>query len=136
LSGLGSLGHMGVKLARALGAEVVVFTTSKGKKTDALRLGAHELVVSKDAAEMKKNQNRFDFVLDTVSAQHDLNAYLSLLKRDKTLVQVGLRTRFLFPSLHSPGKQYGVAGSTIGGIRETQEMLNFCASHGITSANV
>ena len=131
--GLGGLGHMGVKLARALGADVVVFTTSKGKKEDALRLGAHEVVVSKDAAQMKKNQNRFDFVLDTVSAKHDINAYLSLLKRDRTLVQVGLPSDPLPVSVFMlTGKRISFAGSNIGGIRETQEMLDFCAAHGIT----
>jgi alcohol dehydrogenase (NADP+) len=132
--GLGGLGHMGVKLARAFGAEVVVFTTSKGKKADALRLGAHEVVLSKDAAEMKQNQNRFDFILDTVSARHDLGAYLALLKRDRTLVQVGLPSEPLpVPVFMLTGKRCGVAGSNIGGIRETQEMLDFCAAHGITS---
>jgi uncharacterized zinc-type alcohol dehydrogenase-like protein len=131
--GLGGLGHMGVKLANAFGAEVVVFTTSKAKKADAVRLGAHEVVLSKDAVEMKKNQNRFDFILDTVSARHDLNAYLALLKRDRTLVQVGLPSEPLPVSVFMlTGKRVGVAGSTIGGIRETQEMLDFCAAHGIT----
>ena len=131
--GLGGLGHMGVKLANAFGAEVVVFTTSKAKKPDAVRLGAHEVVISKDAAEMKKNQNRFDFILDTVSARHDLGAYLALLKRDRTLVQVGLPAEPLPVSVFQlTGKRIGVAGSNIGGIRETQEMLDFCAAHGIT----
>jgi len=131
--GLGGLGHMGVKLAHAFGAEVVVFTTSPGKKSDALRMGAHEVVVSKNDSEMKKNQNSFDFILDTVSARHDLNAYLGLLKRDRTLVQVGLPADPLPVSIQNlAGKRRGVAGSNIGGIAETQEMLNFCSGHGIT----
>jgi uncharacterized zinc-type alcohol dehydrogenase-like protein len=132
--GLGGLGHMGVKFAHALGAEVVVFTTSKGKKEDALRMGAHEVVLSKDAAEMKKNQNRFDFILDTVSAKHDMGAYLALLKRDMTLVQVGLPSEPLsIPVFSLAGRRNSVASSNIGGLRETQEMLNFCAAHGIVS---
>ncbi|HTP57287.1 MAG TPA: NAD(P)-dependent alcohol dehydrogenase [Spirochaetia bacterium] len=132
--GLGGLGHMGVKFASALGAEVVVFTTSKGKKEDALRFGAHEVVISKDTAEMKKNQNRFDFILDTVSAKHDMGAYLALLKRDKTLVQVGLPSDPLsIPIFSLAGRRNSVASSNIGGLRETQEMLNFCAAHGIVS---
>ncbi len=130
--GLGGLGHMGVKLARALGAEVVVFTTQEGKKVDAVRLGAHEVVISKNEAEMKKNQSQFDFILDTVSARHDINAYVALLKRDRTLVQVGLPADPLPVSIFGlTGKRVSVAGSTIGGIRETQEMLDFCAAHGI-----
>jgi len=132
--GLGGLGHMGVKFAAALGAEVVVFTTSKGKKEDALRFGAHEVVLSKEAAEMKKNQNRFDFILDCVSAKHDMSAYLALLKRDRTLVQVGLPSEPLsVPIFSLAGRRNAVASSNIGGLRETQEMLNFCAAHGIVS---
>ncbi len=130
--GLGGLGHMGVKIAHALGAEVVVFTTSPGKKADATRLGAHEVVVSKSVEEMKRNENRFDFILDTVSAQHEISAYVSLLKVDATLVQVGLPADPLPVSIQAlTGKRRCVAGSTIGGIRETQEMLDFCAGHGI-----
>ena len=130
--GLGGLGHMGVKIAHALGAEVVVFTTSPGKKADAIRLGAHEVVVSSDSAAMKSNQNRFDLILDTVAAQHAISAYVSLLKVDATLVQVGLPSDPLPVSMQElTGKRRSVAGSTIGGIRETQEMLDFCAAHGI-----
>ncbi len=130
--GLGGLGHMGVKIAHALGAEVVVFTTSAGKKADAVRLGAHEVVVSTIAADMKRNENRFDLILDTVAAQHDISAYVELLKVDATLVQVGLPADPLPVSIQAlTGKRRCVAGSTIGGIRETQEMLDFCAGHGI-----
>jgi uncharacterized zinc-type alcohol dehydrogenase-like protein len=132
--GLGGLGHMAVKLARAFGARVVVFTTSSGKAEDAVRLGAHDVVVSKNAAEMQKNLNSFDFILDTVSASHDLNVYLDLLKRDGTMTMVGA------PETPLPvgviGLIFGrrrLAGSLIGGIRETQQMLDFCAEHGITA---
>ncbi len=132
--GLGGLGHMGVKFARAFGAHVVLFTTSPGKIADGLRLGAHEVVVSKDADAMKKHQGTFNFILDAVSAQHDLNAYLSLLKLDGTLTLVGAPEHplpvaafnLLLPRRH-------FAGSAIGGIAETQEMLDFCAAHGIVS---
>jgi len=132
--GLGGLGHMGVKFANALGAHVVLFTTSPNKTADALRLGAHEVVVSKDAAEMQKHAASFNFILDTVSAEHDLNAYISLLKRDGTLTLVGA------PPTPLPVSAFGLlfgrhqlAGSGIGGIGETQEMLDFCAEHGIVS---
>src|SRR5271165_840335 len=132
--GLGGLGHMGVKFANAFGAHVVLFTTSPNKAADALRLGAHEVVVSKDAAEMQKHAASFDFILDTVSAEHDLNAYIALLKRDGTLTLVGA------PPIPLPVAAFGLifgrhqlAGSGIGGIRETQEMLDFCAEHGIVS---
>ena len=132
--GLGGLGHMGVKLAHAFGAHVVLFTTSPNKTADALRLGADEVVISKNDAEMQKHLASFDFILDTVSAVHDLNAYIALLKRDGTLTLVGA------PPTPSPILGFGLlfkrrqlAGSIIGGIRETQEMLDFCAEHGITS---
>lgn len=130
--GLGGLGHMGVKFARAFGAHVVAFTTSPGKREDALRLGAHEVVVSSDADEMAKRAGTFDFILDTVSADHDINAYLRLLARDGNLTLVG-----------APGKPLEVAafglilgrrslsGSPIGGIAQTQEMLDFCGEHNI-----
>lgn len=132
--GLGGLGHMGVKLANALGARVVVFTSSPGKTEDAVRLGARDVVVSKNAAEMQKHLGSFDFILDTVSAPHDLNAYLDLVKRDGTMTLVGApeaptplgAMRLLF------GRRQ-LAGSIIGGIRETQEMLDFCAEHGLTA---
>jgi uncharacterized zinc-type alcohol dehydrogenase-like protein len=132
--GLGGLGHMGLKLANAMGARVVLFTTSPGKSEDAARLGAHEVVISKDASQMEKHAGSFDFILDTVSAQHDINAYLNLLKRDATLVQVGA------PPQPLPIDVFGMifkrrrfAGSLIGGIPETQEMLDFCGEHGIVS---
>jgi len=132
--GLGGLGHMGLKFAHAFGANVVLFTTSPNKTEDALRLGADEVVISKNEAEMQKHLGSFDFILDTVSAVHDLNAYIDLLKRDGTLTLVGA------PPTPSPIVGFGLlarrrqlAGSAIGGIRETQEMLNFCAEHGVTS---
>lgn len=132
--GLGGLGHMGVKFANALGAHVVLFTTSPGKAADAQRLGAHEVVVSKNADEMLKHAASFDFILDAVSAEHDLNAYLNLLRRDGTLVLVGA------PEKPLPVSAFGflmgrrrLAGSAIGGIKETQEMLDFCAERGIGS---
>jgi uncharacterized zinc-type alcohol dehydrogenase-like protein len=132
--GLGGLGHMGVKLANAMGAHVVLFTTSANKKEDARRLGAHEVVVSKNQNEMERHANSFDFILDTVSAQHDLNAYLALLKRDATLTMLGgpEHPPVVEPySLIFKRRQY--AGSLIGGIPETQEMLDFCAERGITA---
>ncbi len=132
--GLGGLGHMGVKFAAAFGARVVLFTTSPGKTEDAMRLGAHEVVVSRNEDEMQKQAKSFDFILDTVSAKHDLNAYLSLLKRDGTLTLVGVPPEpvpVAAFSLLMPRRQ--LAGSLIGGIEETQEMLDFCAEYGITS---
>jgi uncharacterized zinc-type alcohol dehydrogenase-like protein len=132
--GLGGLGHMGVKLAKALGAHVVVFTTSPNKVKDALRLGADEVVNSKNEDEMKKQLNSFHFILDTVAAQHDINAYLALLRRDATLTQVGVPAEPL--SVHVSSLIFGrknFSGSLIGGIRETQEMLDFCGEHNITA---
>lgn len=132
--GLGGLGHMGVKLANAMGAHVVLFTTSPNKKEDAQRLGAHEVVVSKNQNEMDRHVNSFDFILDTVSAQHDLNAYLALIKRDGTMTLVGAPpqppTVEVFNLIM---KRRQLAGSLIGGTPETQEMLDFCAERGITS---
>jgi alcohol dehydrogenase (NADP+) len=132
--GLGGLGHMALKFANAFGAHVVLFTTSPSKAADALRLGAHEVVVSKNQADMQKQAGSFDFILDAVSAEHDINAYLSLLKRDGTLTLVGA------PPNPMPVAAFGLimgrrqlAGSMIGGIPETQEMLDFCAEKGITS---
>lgn len=129
--GLGGLGHMAVKLSRAMGAEVVLFTTSPGKTDDALRLGATEVVVSRDRAAMKRQRSRLDFVLDTVAVPHDLNPYLEVLGRDGTLCLVGIP-----PEPHpspSAGKLINqrrrLTGSSIGGIAETQEMLDFCAEH-------
>ncbi len=132
--GLGGLGHMGVKLASALGAHVALFTTSAHKTADGKRLGAQEVVVSKDPAQMEKHVNSFDFILDTVSAQHDINAYLNLLKRDGTLVLVGAPEKPLSLAQGSivPLRRQ-LSGSMIGGIAETQEMLDFCGQHNITS---
>jgi alcohol dehydrogenase (NADP+) len=135
VAGLGGLGHMGLKYAHAFGAHVVLFTTSPGKATDARRLGAHEVVVSRNADEMKRHAASFDFILDTVAAPHDLDAFTSLLKRDGTLCLVGA------PATPHPSpmifnlilKRRRIAGSLIGGIAETQEMLDFSAKHGITS---
>jgi len=132
--GLGGLGHMGVKFARAFGAHVVLFTTSPNKIAGGLRLGAHEVVVSKDADAMKKHQGSFNFILDAVSAQHDINTYLSLLKLDGTLTLVGAPEQPLPVTAFNlllPRRNF--AGSAIGGIAETQEMLDFCAAHGIVS---
>jgi alcohol dehydrogenase (NADP+) len=132
--GLGGLGHMGVKIAKALGAHVVVFTTSSNKVEDAMRLGADEVVNSKNADEMQKHLKSFHFILDTVSAQHDINAYLLLLKRDGNLTQVGVPPEPL--SLNVGSLVFGrrsLSGSLIGGIKETQEMLDFCGQHNITA---
>jgi uncharacterized zinc-type alcohol dehydrogenase-like protein len=132
--GLGGLGHMGVKFAHAFGAHVVLFTTSPNKTADALRLGAHEVVVSKNDAEMQKHLNSFDFILDTVSAEHNLNAYLDLVKLDGTLTLVGAPPTPLGVAVGSLlFRRRRLAGSVIGGIAETQEMLDFCAEHGIAS---
>jgi len=132
--GLGGLGHMGVKLAKAFGAHVVVFTHSASKIADAFRLGADEVVNSNDEDEMKKHLNSFHFILDTVSAQHDINAYLLLLKRDGTLTQVGVPPEPLALQVGSLifGRR-NFNGSLIGGIKETQEMLDFCGEHNITA---
>jgi alcohol dehydrogenase (NADP+) len=132
--GLGGLGHMGVKLAKAMGAHVVVFTTSANKVDDALRLGADEVVNSKNPDEMQKHLNSCHFILDTVSAQHDINAYFLLLKRDGNLTQVGVPPEPLSVNVSSlifGRRTFG--GSLIGGIKETQEMLDFCGKHNITS---
>ncbi len=132
--GLGGLGHMGVKFAKAFGAHVVLFTTSANKTEDALRLGADEVVLSKNTAEMQKHANSFHFILDTVSAQHDMNALLSLLKLDGTLTLVGAPEKPLpIAAFNLIMGRHRLAGSGIGGIRETQEMLDFCAEKGITA---
>ena len=132
--GLGGLGHMGVKFAHAFGAHVVLFTTSPNKTADARRLGADEVVISRNAEEMQKHAGSFDFILDAVSADHDLNAYLALLKRNGTLTLVGVPEKPLpISAFHLLLGRHRLAGSAIGGIRETQEMLDFCAEHGITS---
>ena len=133
--GLGGLGHMGVKIAHAMGAQVVLFTTSPSKVEDGKRLGADEVVISKDADQMAAHANSFDFILNTVAAQHDLNPFITLLKRDGNMTLVGV------PEHDHPApqvvnlifKRRSVSGSLIGGIAETQEMLDFCGEHGITS---
>jgi uncharacterized zinc-type alcohol dehydrogenase-like protein len=133
--GLGGLGHMGVKFANAFGAHVVMFTTSPNKVEDAKKLGAHEVVISKSADQMKKHAESFDFILNTVAVPHNLDAYTELLKRDGTLCLVGV------PDSPHPSpsvmnlifKRRGIAGSLIGGLKETQEMLDFCAERGIVS---
>jgi uncharacterized zinc-type alcohol dehydrogenase-like protein len=132
--GLGGLGHMGVKFAHALGAHVVVFTTSESKKEDALRLGADEVVLSKNADEMQKQAGSFNFILDAVSAEHDLNAYIQLLARDGNITMVGAPNKPLPVAVF--GLIFGrrsLSGSPIGGIAETQEMLDFCGRHNITA---
>jgi uncharacterized zinc-type alcohol dehydrogenase-like protein len=132
--GLGGLGHMAVKFAHALGAHVVVFTTSPNKKEDALRLGADAVVVSRNADEMQKHSESFDFILDAVSADHDINAYLNLLRRDGNLTLVGAPAKPLAVSAFSLIiRRRSFSGSNIGGIAETQEMLDFCGKHNITA---
>lgn len=133
--GIGGLGHMGVKLAHALGAHVVAFTTSESKRQDALDLGADEVVVSRNADEMAQHTSSFDFILNTVAASHDLDAYTALLKRDGTMCLVGAPDQ-AHPSPDVMAlifKRRSIAGSLIGGIAETQEMLDFCAENGIVS---
>ncbi len=132
--GLGGLGHMGVKFAHALGAHVVVFTTSPGKKDDARRLGADEVVISRNANEMQKHVGSFDFILDAVAADHDINAYLNLLRHDGTVTLVGAPEKPLAVAAFGliPGRR-SLSGSNIGGIPETQEMLDFCGKHNITA---
>lgn len=132
--GLGGLGHMGVKFARAFGAQVVVFTTSPGKKEDALRLGAHEVIISTNAEEMKKHAGSFDFILDTIAAEHDINAYLGMLGLDGNITLVGAPEKPLAVSAFALlfGRK-SISGSLIGGIQETQEMLDFCGKHNITA---
>jgi uncharacterized zinc-type alcohol dehydrogenase-like protein len=132
--GLGGLGHMGVKFAHALGAHVVVFTTSSSKKEDARRLGADEVVISKNADEMQKQAESFDFILDAVSADHDINAYINLLRRDGNLTMVGAPPKPLGVSAFGLiMRRRSFSGSSIGGIPETQEMLDFCGKHNITA---
>jgi uncharacterized zinc-type alcohol dehydrogenase-like protein len=132
--GLGGLGHMGVKFAHALGAHVVVFTTSPSKKADALRLGADEVVISKNANEMQKHVGSFDFILDAVSANHDIGAYINLLRRDGNITLVGAPEQPLaIPAFGLIMGRRSLSGSPIGGIAETQEMLDFCGAHNITA---
>ena len=132
--GLGGLGHMAVKFAHALGAHVVVFTTSPKKKEDALRLGAHEVVISRDRDEMQKYNESFDFILDAVSADHDINSYINLLRRDGNLTIVGAPAKPLGVTAFSLiMRRRSFSGSNIGGIAETREMLDFCGQHNITA---
>ena len=135
IAGIGGLGHMGIRLAHAMGAETIAFTTSESKRRDALALGAHDVVVSTDRAAMKRHAGSFDFILDTVAASHDLDAFTQQLKRDGTLCLVGVPARG-HPSPSVAPLVFGrraIAGSLIGGIPETQEMLDFCAERGIVS---
>jgi len=133
--GLGGLGHMGLKFSHAFGAETTLFTTSPGKLEDARRLGADEVVISRDTDAMQKHANKFDVILNTVAASHDLDAYTALLKRDGTMILVGV------PEHPHPSPNIGnlifrrrsIAGSLIGGTKETQEMLDFCGEHNIVS---
>jgi uncharacterized zinc-type alcohol dehydrogenase-like protein len=132
--GLGGLGHMGLKFAHSFGAQVIQFTTSESKIADAKRLGADEVVISKDADAMKKQAGSFDFILDTVSAPHDINPYLEALKRDATYAQVGLPDQ---PPIINMGnllfRRRAISGSIIGGMAETQQMLDYCAEKNITA---
>lgn len=132
--GLGGLGHMGVKFSHAFGAHTVVFTTSPKKREDALRLGADEVVVSKNADEMQRHAASFDFILDTVAADHDINAYFNLLKRDGNLTMVGAPEKPLSVGVFGliMGRR-SFSGSPIGSLSETQEMLDFCGEHNITA---
>jgi uncharacterized zinc-type alcohol dehydrogenase-like protein len=133
--GIGGLGHMGIKIAHAMGAHVVAFTTSDSKRQDAHDLGADEVVISRDDAQMQAHAGSFDLILDTVAASHDLDAYSSLLKRDGTLVLVGV-PEHAHPSPNVANlifKRRAIAGSLIGGLPETQEMLDFCADKGIVA---
>jgi uncharacterized zinc-type alcohol dehydrogenase-like protein len=132
--GLGGLGHMAVKFAHALGAHVVVFTTSPNKKEDALRLGADDVVISRNTDQMSKHVDSFDFILDAVSAEHDINAYIQLLRRDGNITLVGAPDKPHDVSASSLlFKRRSLSGSLIGGIAETQEMLDFCGKHNITA---
>ncbi len=132
--GLGGLGHMAVKFAHALGAHVVVFTTSLHKKEDALRLGADEVVISRNADEMQKHAGSIDFILDAVAADHDVNAYINLLRRDGNITLVGAPERPLaVPAFGLIMGRRSLSGSPIGGIPETQEMLDFCGQHNLTA---
>ncbi|WP_375396395.1 NAD(P)-dependent alcohol dehydrogenase [uncultured Sphingomonas sp.] len=133
--GIGGLGHMGIKIAHALGAHVVAFTTSESKRADALALGADEVVISRDADQMAAHAGSFDMILDTVAASHDLDAFSGLLKRGGTLVLVGV-PEHLHPSPNVANlifQRRAIAGSLIGGVAETQEMLDFCAEHGVVA---
>ncbi len=132
--GLGGLGHMAIKFAASFGAEVTVLSTSPNKKDDALKLGAHNFIVTKDEEQVKSVTNTFDFILDTLSASHDYNMYVGMLKVDGTLICVGLPAEpITVPAFNIVFTRKCVAGSLIGGLPETQEMLDYCAEHNITS---
>jgi uncharacterized zinc-type alcohol dehydrogenase-like protein len=132
--GLGGLGHMAVKLAASFGAEVMVFSTSPSKEADAKRLGAHDFALTSHPGKMKSLANRFDFLIDTVAAPHDYPVYLDTLKTDGVMVCVGVPTEAMsVPAFSIIARRRSVAGSMIGGIKETQEMLDYCAAHNITS---
>ena len=131
--GLGGLGHMGIKFAKAFGAKVVMITTSPEKGKDATRLGADEVLVSRDDAAMAKHANSFDFLLNTIPVGHDTNPYMRLLKRDSTMVMVGVLTPMELSGGSVIAGRKSVAGSGIGGMAETQEMIDFCAKHNIVS---
>lgn len=131
--GLGGLGHMAVKLAAAMGCEVTVLSTSESKREDAIALGAHDFAATGDGGVFQSHAERFDLIVDTVSAQHDYNAYLGLLKADGTMVLLGIPPPSPLSSFPLVWRRRRLAGSLIGGIRETQEMLDFCAEHGIAS---
>ena len=132
--GVGGLGHMAVKFAHAFGAHVVGFTTSPAKREDAIRLGADEVVVSRNDDEMQKHAGSFDFILDTVSAQHDIEAYINLLRRDGNITLVGAPPKPLsVAAFVLIDRRRSLSGSTIGGVAETEEMLDFCGSHNITA---
>ena len=132
--GLGGLGHMGVKFARAFGAHVVVFTRSESKREDALRVGAHDVIISTDPAQMQAHAGSFDFILDTISADHDINAYINMLGVDGNITLVGAPEKPMPVSAFALlfGRK-SISGSLIGGIKETQEMLDFCGEHDITA---
>jgi uncharacterized zinc-type alcohol dehydrogenase-like protein len=131
--GLGGLGHMGVKIAKAMGAHVTVLSHSPGKRDDSLALGAEDFIDTSEKEAFAINSCRFDFILDTISAPHDYNAYLSLLRRDGTMVLVGIPDPMPLSAASLVMQRRRLAGSLIGGIRETQEMLDFCAEHGVSA---
>jgi len=130
--GMGGLGHIGVKLAHALGAHVVIITTTPAKGEDAKRVGADEVLISTDADAIAKHARSFDFIIDTIPVSHDLNPYLALLKNDSTLCVVGSPTPLTFAGMQLIMGRKSVSGSLIGGLKETQEMINFCGKHNIT----
>lgn len=133
VAGLGGLGHVAVKIAAAMGAEVTVLSTSENKRKDAEALGAHDFAVTKNPADVKRVQNRFDLILNTISAEHDYNFYMNMVKRDGAMILLGLPDPQPIAAFSLAPKRKTLAGSMIGGIAETQEMLNFCAKHGITA---